>query len=655
MLFGADYYPEHWDKSEWEEHAKLMKACHFNVVRVAEFSWCKLEPREGEYDFTWLDEAIEILAKHGIKVILGTPTATPPKWLANQYDIYMRDKYGRKRDFGSRRESCANHPDYIIKSKLIVEKMAEHYGDNPNVVAWQIDNEFGCHTSTQCYCGHCKKQFSKWAEKKYSTIENLNRQYGTVFWSQEYANFEDLILPAYTSCEPDYGKGWAHNPSLDLDFYRFSSDSWVNYQQMQIDIIRQYSKAPITHNLMGHFSDIDYYKLGKGLDVVAWDNYVDDQWERKSPEQVAMAHELMHGIKNQNFWVMEEQVGPCGWNKFGSTPRPGQIRLWTYQAIAHGCEGLLYFRFKSAPFGMEQYWLGVIDHDGIPRRRYEEVQQIGKELKQLSHLFVGSEQKAEALMILSYENVWCHQIKEHTTGFDYRGLVQQYYKANHHLGIAMTCGSEAMIDSCYKVIYMPAYAMVSEEVKVKLEAYVAAGGTLVLTYRSGIKDLNNNMVRDTLPGYLRELAGICVSEYDASKVTVSLNNDFGISKLWRDIVELEIAEAKVLYAEEFYKGSPAITSNQYGKGKVWYIASDLEDEVVEKLVHMISEEAHVQEIPHPEGVEIVKRNANGLQYFMLLNHTAEEKEINVRGESLLTGKLFEGKLPMYGVEIIRCE
>lgn len=652
MLFGADYYPEHWDKSEWEEHAKLMEACHFNVVRVAEFSWCKLEPREGEYDFAWLDEAIEILARHGVKVILGTPTAAPPKWLDNQYDICMRDKYGRKRDFGSRRQACANHPKYIERSKVIVEKMAEHYGNNPNVVGWQIDNEFGCHGSVKCYCKYCKAQFSNWTRDKYSTIENLNKQYGTIFWSQEYADFNDLILPAYTSCEPDYGKIWTHNPSLDLDFYRFSSDSWVDYQQIQIDIIRKYSKAPITHNMMGHFTGIDYYKLGKALDVVAWDNYVQDQWGNSTPERVAMAHELMHGIKNQKFWVMEEQVGPCGWDRFGKTPRPGQIRLWTYQAIAHGCEGLLYFRFKSAPFGMEQYWLGVIDHDGVPRRRYEEVKQIGKELEQLSHLFVGSKQKAEALMVISYEVDWSHQIKQHVNGFEYKGLLQQYYTANHHLGIAMTCGSEEMIDLQYKVIYMPAYVMVSEEVKAKLEAYVAAGGTLVLTYRSGIKDLNNNIIRDTLPGKLRQLAGICVDEYDTTPTVVALDHDFGNSKMWRDVIKLETAEAKVLYEGEYYKGSPAITVNSYGKGKVWYIASDLEDAAVEKLIHMISKEAGLNLITHSEGTEIVKRQVEGREYLVLLNHTGEEKEMGMTGISLISGKPFNGKLAEYGVEVL---
>ena len=377
MIFGVDYYPEHWDSSEWAAQAKLMREGNFNAVRIAEFSWKELEPEENKFDFSWLDKIIEILAAEGIGAILGTPTAAPPKWLADKYDVYMRDKYGRPRGFGSRRECCSNNPYYAERSAIIVEKLAERYGKNPNVIAWQVDNEFGCHSSTRCYCDHCKKKFANWLRDKYGDIDKLNSLYGTVFWSQQYDSFDDVILPAYTSCEADYGDRRAHNPSLEMDFYRFSSDSWIEYEQLQADIIRRYSDKPITHNFMGHFSDIDYYKLAAPLDVVAWDNYIDNQWNHPAYENTSMAHKLMRGAKNKNFWVMEEQAGPCGWDMFGGTPRPGQLRLWTYQAIAHGCDGMVYFRFRSAPFGMEQYWLGLVDHDGVPRRRFFEVQKTG--------------------------------------------------------------------------------------------------------------------------------------------------------------------------------------------------------------------------------------------------------------------------------------
>jgi beta-galactosidase len=650
MIFGVDYYPEHWDKSEWKNHAKLMKKGNFNTVRIAEFAWGRIETAENEFDFSWLDEVIEILASEGIKSIIGTPTATPPKWLVNKYDIYMRDKYGRIRGYGSRRECCANNPQYIVRSKSIIEKVAKHYGSNPNVIAWQIDNEFGCHGSTRCYCDHCKRKFAKWLEHRYKDINELNALCGTVFWSQEYADFEDVILPAYTSCEGTYGDRWAHNPSLDMNFYRFSSDSWIEYQQMQIDIIKKNSNYPITHNMMGHFSDIDYYKLGKPLDFVSWDNYVDNQWNHCTYENTSMAHELMRGVKDKNFWVMEQQAGPCGWDMFGGTPRPGQLRLWTYQAIAHGCEGMVYFRFKSAPFGMEQYWLGVVDHDGIPRRRFDEIQKTGEELQNLSALFVGAEQDTHVLLVKSYENVWSHKIKAHVKGFDYRDVLYSYYKANNNLGTNPACGSEDMISNKYKVVYMPAYSIVSD--KARLEEYVKNGGTLVLTYRSGIKDNNNNMITETLPGKLRELSGVSVEEFDSSPIEVSLSNGFGKSKVWRDILSVNTAKIEAVYKGEYYKNSAAITVNKYGEGYVWYVACDLEEDALFNLVKTISDKACAQYFEHPYGTEIVKRKINDKEYFMLLNYTDKEQEIQINGTSLINNTNFNGTLAAYDVEII---
>jgi beta-galactosidase len=652
MLFGVAYYPEHWDKKDWKRHARLMREGNFNVARIAEFAWGRIEPEEDRFDFAWLDEAIDTLAAEGINVILGTPTASPPKWLADKYDVYLRDRYGRARGFGSRRQCCSNHPDYIERSIRVVEKMAEHYKDHPNVIAWQIDNEFGCHGSTQCYCEHCKQAFSRWLEARYHDITALNTLYGTVFWSQEYRGFDDVILPAYTSCEPECGHSWAHNPSLDMDFYRFSSDSWVNYQQLQIDIIRKYSGAPITHNMMGHFSDIDYNKLGKPLDIVSWDNYIDNQWNHETYENTSMAHELMRGVKNQNFWIVEQQSGQCGWDMYGGTPRPGQLRLWTYQAIAHGCEGLLYFRFKSVPFGMEQYWHGVIDHDGIPRRRYAELQQTGAELKHLAPLFMGAQSKTDVLIVKSYEHVWSHAIKQHKKEFDYRELLYAYYKANNHLGTNPACGSEEMISSQYQIVYLPACIIVSEALEKRLEEYVMGGGCLVLTYRSGIKDENNNICTSTMPGRLRKLSGVTVEEFDTSPVQTALSGGFGSTGVWRDILKTETAQTAATYESEYYKGSAAITRNQYGKGTVWYVGCDLTDDALFRLVKTITEKAGVQYMPHPEGTEIIRRSADNAEYTMLLNYTDEEKEMQIRGTSLFDGKPFDGRLGAYSVAII---
>ena len=361
MYFGVDYYPEHWPEERWEKDAGMMKEANINVVRLAEFAWAKIEPDEGVYDFSWLDRAIAVLALAGIKTVLGIPTAAAPKWLMDKHpDMYPVDMHGLVKGFGTRRHYCANHSMYREYTRKITAKMVEHYKDNPNIVAWQTDNEFG----DNCYCDNCRDTFRTWLKKKHGTVEILNNEWGTVFWSQTYRSFDEVPVPGYSSSDgfSQTASGSAlstpynHNPGLLLDYRRFCSDSYVAYQDIQIGEIRKRSRLPITHNYMGHYNELDYFKLGENLDFISWDNYPNNMWGRSDYKTTAMAHDLMRGIKNSNFWVMEQQSGPCGWHSMGDTPEPGQIRLWTYQAIAHGADAIVYFRWRACTFGIEQYW-----------------------------------------------------------------------------------------------------------------------------------------------------------------------------------------------------------------------------------------------------------------------------------------------------------
>lgn len=652
MIFGVDYYPEHWDKAEWKHQAALMKEGGFNTVRIGEFAWKLFERQEGEFDFSLMDEAIQILSDNGIKIIMGTPTAAPPKWLVNKYDILQRDKYGRVKGWGSRRACCANNPVYIEKSKIIAEKMAEHYKDNQNIIAWQIDNEFGCHGSTMCYCEHCRREFGNWLKKRYSSIDSLNKKWGTAFWSLDFDSFEDIILPAYNACENPHGDTWSHNPSLDLEFRRFSSDSWVNYQKMQIDIIKTHTSAPVTHNLMGHFSDINAYDLSSALDFVSWDNYPDTQWGDSEYEYVSMAHEIMYGAKDKNFVVMEEQAGPAGWDVMGATPRPNQLRLWTYHAIAHGAKGIVYFRFRTALFGMEQYWFGVLDHDGIPRRRFFELQKTGKEMQALENYITNSKNKYDALIVKSYDNAWGHQIKSHKAGFSYENLLYSYYKANADLNIttAVSCRNLQK----YKSVYMPAYNIIDENDVKEAKEYVRNGGVLVLTFRSGTRDKYNCVMPITPPGVFAEMAGIEVEEFDALRREVIIDGEVsGKARLWCDIIKPVTAKTICSYGSEYYKGRSAVTVNQYGKGKVYYIGCDLDDHAMKKLVQLISEAAGIDTISAPAGVEIIKRSSSAGDYIMILNHNEHEVTVDISGISLIDGKEFNGRIEGYGVQMLR--
>lgn len=639
MLFGADYYPEHWPKERWKTDARLMREANINVVRMAEFSWALLEPCEGSYDFSWLDEIIEILSSEGIQTVLGTPTAAPPIWLSEHYPrTLMRDRNGQARGFGSRRHYCYNSPNYQELTRNIVRKMTQHYQNHPHIIAWQIDNEFGCHDTTRCYCSNCRYAFQQWLKAKYQTLSELNREWGTVFWSQTYDAWQQIPLPAHGTCHDSDDFLHGYNPGLLLDFYRFSSDSVVGYQRLQADEIRMFSKVPVTHNCMGNFNDIDYFKLGRDLDFISWDNYPTMQWKTSSYKEVAMTHDLMRGIKNKSFWVMEQQSGPCGWSTMGSTPRPGQLRLWTYQAAAHGAEAIVYFRWRSCTVGTEQYWHGILDHDGIPRRRYTEIKKTGAELKELDRLMAGSEVISEAALIHSYDNHWSHSFQRHALSFDYEKLIASYHGAL--LSRNLSCDIIGIHHdlSSYKLVIMPAFNLMNEAAKEKTEAYVRDGGTLLVTFRSGTKTWNNAMTTQTLPGYFKALAGIEVYEFDGvpdgRKTEVTATFGKVQAGIWCEILKPVTATAIGTYDSEYYRGEAAITVNTFGKGKVYYVGCGLFDEGIEALMAQVAENTGIKPLL-PEcidGVEVTKRATGSGIFYTVLNHNACEIKISIPGD-----------------------
>ena len=671
MYFGTDYYPEHWPKERWKTDAEMMAAAHLNLVRMGEFAWALLEPRDGVFDFAWLDEAIELLGQHGIATVLGTPTATPPKWLMDRYpEIYPVDLYGQRKGFGTRRHYCASNTVYHRYVQRLVEAMAQHYQDNPHVVAWQIDNEFDAH----CYCDACLSGFQHWLRKKYGTIDAVNEAWGTNFWSQTYQSFEQVIIPRYTSsdgfAQVSGGKNVgappnAHNPGLLLDYRRYQSDTVVAFQKMQIDILRRYTSRPITHNMMGHFSELDYFDLGKDLDFISWDCYPNDMWNKHDRYYSAMAHDLMRGIKNQNFWVMEQQCGPCGWQTLGDTPAPGQVRLWTYQSLAHGAEAIVYFRWRSPLRGTEQYWHGLLDHDGVGRRRYREIAALGAELAGLNDLFVGAQNVSQVALIKSYDNAWSHQAQPHSLSFDYNRLLQDYYAALQasHAGVDVT--GVAADFSRYRLVLMPAFNLMTPAIADKCRTYVEAGGNLVVTFRSGTRNWDNSITTLPSPGYFAELAGVSLEEYDAlsrgRQVMVQGKDWQGMASTWCDVLSCCGATPLAHYASHFYAGSAAITEHVVGEGKVYYIGCDLDAQALQQLLRQVLEASAVElDYPQPlSGIETVRKEKDGKRYLMLLNHQSTAVEVPLYGRytDMLLHRAAEERITLqgYGVCILREE
>jgi beta-galactosidase len=643
FYFGVDYYPEHWPEERWPEDAELMKSAGFNIVRLAEFAWAKLEPQDEWFDFDWLDRSIEVLANHSIQVVLGTPTASPPPWLmAKQDNLFIVDRNGTRRTYGLRREYCPNNPHYHQYTERIVTKMVEHYKDNPAVIGWQIDNEFG----DRCYCKICQSEFHKWLQYRYHCLDELNKRWGTVFWSHIYTDWKQIPLPLDT--------GKSANPGLGLDYRRFMSDTYRNYQKFQIDLIRQHTEDQfITHNLMGFgYKQLDYYDNSADLDFVSWDNYIRTQENKKAkvdPSHAALSADTMRGLKKDNFWVMEQQSGAVGWEMVAASPKPGELRLWTYQSIAHGADAILYFRWRTCHTGTEQFWHGILDHHGIPGRRYLETVQVGKELQKIGEIIVGSQLKAQVAIMQSYDTRFAFQIQPNNPCFGYENQIQDIYKGFFNANIPVDIISEKDPLVGYKVVIVPAMYVLTEETARNLERFAASGGLVVFTPRTGVKDEANAVVNMKLPGLIAEMAGVEVEEYismpvdEDSQVQFCLPNlqaEFLVS-VWADILKPTTAEVVARYSKDFYAGQAAATLNTFGKGKIIYLGALGDANFYESITNWILELADVKSLLNsPAGVEVTERWQGDQRLLFVLNHNdnAHEIKFGSRYLDLLSGE-----------------
>lgn len=668
MLFGADYYPEHWPETRWETDCRLMSEAGITAVRILEFAWARLEPDDGVYAFDWVERFIELAHRYGIQIILGTPSATPPKWLIDQDpSILPVDVAGRTKAFGSRRHYSYSNENYLQRSAKIAGEMAKRFGRHDAVIAWQTDNEFGCHDTTLSFDDATAAAFRVWLEKRYETVDAVNAAWGTVFWSQEYRSFAEIVLPAYTVAQ-DPGSSalesfdaQGHNPGLLLDFTRFSTDAVIRFHMAQVEAIREHSDRPVTHNLMGDFTDIDYHRFSETIDFVSWDNYPSFAWGRTFPHVLGFRHALMRGLKQKAFWVMEQQSGPCGWRTLGDTPASGEIKLWTMQAIAHGADAIVYFRWRACRTGTEQYWYGILDHDGTPRRRYQEISATVETVRSVESVFTETEPHASVALVIDYEVLWSHRFQPHNTGFDYNELLHNHYRAlvSRGFNVAVTSLDTALEHA--KVILLPAYSMVDDDQARKLEAFVEGGGVLVTGFRSGIRDRNNTMIEQQIPGGLSGIAGVRVSEFDSLNWgrTVSVQGQFGTSTaaVWTDILEVDGADAIGTYASGPFAGSAAITAHGHGSGVCYYVGCDLEIDGLGSLLVTAAERAGIEASPFRplKHVEIVERRGNGRRVYCVLNHNAEAKTVELRRplQVVSTGETISGlSISGFGFELL---
>jgi len=652
--FGADYYPEHWPKSRWLKDSDLMSELGFNTVRLAEFSWSRIEPREGEYNFEWLDEAINILASKSIKVVIGTPTAAPPPWLVKAHpDILRVEFYGRRKAEGTRKNYCANNPNYIEHSKKIVEKMVLHYKDSPDVIGWQIDNEFGVDL---CYCHNCVEAFRGWLKEKYQSIEELNKACGLIFWGQEYKDWDEIYPP-----RPPFGM---QNPSLCLEWRRFSSDSWIKYQQIQVDIIRKYAPHHlITHNFMGMYKELDYFKLAETLDLVSFDYY--PRWSSKIDYAAsAMAHDVMRSLKKKPYWIMELQSGAVK-TQMAPIPRPGEIRLWTIQSIARGADGALYFRWRTCRFGAEEYWHGILDHDGVPRRRYHEIKKVSEELRKVAPYIEGTFIKPEVAIALIYDNLWALDLEVSYEEKNYYGIqawepTLDCYRALYARNILVdfvNLTTEKIGD--YKAIFIPSLMLLNRKIEEKLRSYVKKGGIIIATPRTGAKDWNNNVIDKSLPGDLSDIFGITIEEYTGLpeaevkiKMVKAEQQKIYEGRNWAELLSPREAEVAAYYCTGIYDGKPAVTINNFGDGAAIYIGTFLKKEFYMTLVDWLIKKKKIESVLLPiDGLEATKRSGGNGQIIFALNYNDEAIRISCNGrefQDLISNEKIKDSLKIEG-------
>lgn len=659
LHFGVDYYPEHWERERWDKDAALMQEMGIQMVRMAEFSWHKLQPSEDVFDFAWLDEVIELLGKYGIYTIVGTPTAAPPAWMIHKHpEILPIDREGRVRGFGGRHHDCQSNPVYREYIRKLVTQMAKHYGENPYVIGWQPDNELGNSHQELCTCDSCRQRFQEWLQKKYKTPEKLNQSWGNAFWSQEYNDFAEVPTPRITVT--------GENPSAMLDWKRFCSDLIVDFTKEQTDIIRKYAKNQfITHNYMGFADKVDYYKLGELLDFVSHDQYPGGFYLPETPHEknhvLAATLDVVRSYKNQPFWIMEQQSGITGWEIMGRTPEPGQLSAWAMQSVAHGADAIVFFRWRTCAMGTEQYWHGILPHSGNPGRRYRELQDLIHDMTPLMDKLQDSMINSEVGIVFSFEQEYAFQIQPHHKDLSYTGQVQKYYRALYEKNIPVDFVPQQRDFQKYKLLIAPLQYLMSPELEEKYMEYVRQGGHLVLTMRTGVKDLDNIcMTEQELPGRLSEVAGVEVLDYDClrnAKVDVLFEDHRLPAYIWSDLMRL-LPETRVLafYGSEFYEGEPCITEHPYGDGICYYVGTEPGEELMDLLLARICREAGVESIlPPVADVECTIRENEKESFLFIINHSRELRDYQLPdGWKLLKGE-HAGSLKAYETQILKKE
>ncbi|MCT4594462.1 MAG: beta-galactosidase [Anaeromicrobium sp.] len=657
FFYGADYNPDQWNKEIWKEDIRQMKVHGVNVVTLPVFSWAKIQKSEDEFDFSWLDEIIDLLYENGIYVNLATPTAAQPAWMSKKYpDITKTDMYGRKYKHGGRTNFCPNSPNYRRLSKKIAKEMAENYKDHPAIVLWHINNEYG----EYCYCENCRKNFIKWLKEKYDTLENLNKCWYTSFWGHTIYDWDEIEVPsALTEILPGRlgGRDGTNFQSMAIDYRRFMSNSILECFLGEAEEIRKITPhIPITTNIWGICDKLDLFKWGEECDVASWDNYPSS---KDHPSLISFRHDVVRALKGgKPFLLMEQTPSQQNWQPYNEQKRPGVMRLLSYQCISHGSDGIMFFQWRQSAGACEKYHTALVPHVGHENTRIgRELTQLGEELKGLEDKIIDSKIESKIGIIMDWSNWWA---VEYSSGpsidMTYIDRIMKYYKPLYDLNIPVDIVNPNMDLSKYDMVIAPLLYMVEDKAINNIKSFVEDGGTFITTFFSGIVDENDHVRLGAYPGAFRDLLGIWVEEVDA--LYPEMKNGIVVEKelnMGKDVYDCNLIcevvhsqGAKVLgrFAHDYYKGYGAITENSYGKGKAIYVATEPEEGFIRELMKKYCDENKIKPIlKTSEEIEVTKRIKDNKEYIFILNHSKKPQQIDLevkKYKELLKNQVLKG-------------
>ncbi len=650
LYLGTAWYPEQWPEARWDADLKLMEDAHVRFVRIGEFAWSRIEPSEGKYDLDWLDHAVRAAEKHHIAVVLGTPSAAPPAWLTTKYPETLRVmEDGRRDEHGNRQQFDWADPKYRVLARAVAEQMAKRFGHDPNVIGWQIDNEYANESESPI----AKKQFQDWVHQRYGTLDNLNTRWTTSYWSETYSDWSQIPI------ETTYG-----NPGLLLSWRRFVSDTWRSYQKNQLDVIRANAdkRQFITTNMMGFFDAYDHYTVSQDLDLASWDDYVGTG--QLDPVRNGAAHDLTRGFLRKNFWVMETQPGFVNWSPDNNALNKGAVRAMAWHDIGHGADAVSYWQWRSALNGQEEYHGTLVGADGTPVPLYAEVAQVGKEFAKAGPALKGTSVHSEVAILHSYDSRWAINWQRHNKAFDPVANLVTYYGALRAQAHSVDIVSPTAPLSQYKLVVAPALNVITPETAKNLLDYVRHGGHLVFGQRSAMKNEDNGLQPERQPGPFAALLGGRVEQFYALDKPVPVTGEFGseATTVWAEQLSTTDPATKVLMrygkSNGWLDGQPAVITHDVGKGSITYIGAALDGETLNSAVRWMLTKSEVK--PEfgalPEGVDLYVRDNGDHEVWILINFGEKGQQVALPGsftDVLKGGETRSVSLGQYDVTILQ--